>query len=245
MGARIFDPYSFLNSAFGIGEIPYGGFTEAQRDVPEILDSDYNLAHIKTITIPPGFGWVPAGSIMGVITESTNRKGMYSPRVPVAVTPGLSNAPGLAYLVQDGATDTNVVVTMIDSYKFAVGDHLAAADSDTNTTSAIDLGAIKSIDRATHPHIATIVVSNNVTDNITVEKGGCVYIQTKETASFLQAKGVLAGGVWTGLGADAKGGQGNLIFGNARLYKGCLHNYDSVALSDLGGSEDGNILYLK
>jgi hypothetical protein len=243
--ANLFDPYAYINGALGVGGVPYGGFTQAPRDIRPLLDSEYAQAHIKSITIPPGLGWVPAGSVMGIITESTSRKGMYVPNPVAEVSAGLTTAPGLSYLVADGLASAVAWVTMIDSYKYKVGDHLAAADSNTDNASAIDLGAIVSIDRTTYSHIAVITVTNNVTTGITVALGGCIYIQSKTTAPFLQAKGILAGGVWTGLGADAKGGQGNLIFGNARLYIGCLYNYDSVALSDLSGVEDGNILYLK
>jgi hypothetical protein len=204
-------------------------------------------AFIKDISIPAGYGVVPAGAVMGIITESTSRKGMYVPYVPVdnGISAGLSNVPGLSYLTTDGAASTSVYVTMEDSYKFAVGDHLGAADSDTDGASCIDLGAITAIDRTTYSHIALITVTNNVTTAITVANGGCVFIQSKTTAPFVAAAGILAGAVDTGTGENSKGGQGNLILGNAVLYKGALYNYDAEVQTDLGNVEDGNLVYLK
>lgn len=230
------------------GSQPFGVVRTGQADLRTLFKSRPENAFIKDITIPGGYGVVPAGSVMGIITESTSREGMYVPYVPVDggdIAAGLTNVPGLAFLCVDGAASTSVTVTMSDSYKFAVGDHLAAADSDTYGASNVDLGIITAIDRTTYSHIAVITVTNNVTTDITIANGGCVFIQSKTAAPYIEAKGILAGGVDTGEGEHAKGGAGNLILGNAVLYKGALYNYDTEVATDLGNVEDGNLIYLK
>lgn len=227
------------------GSQPYGVVRTGQADIRALFKSRPEDAFIKDISIPGGYGIVPGGTVMGIITESTNRKGMYVPYVLEGLSAGLTTYPGLAYLTLDGAANAYVYVTMSDSYKFAVGDHLAAGDSDTDGASSIDLGIITAIDRTTYSHIALITVTNQVTTAITVANGGCVWIQTKTAAPFVEAKGILAGGVDTGEGEHSKGGAGNLVLGNAVLYKGALYGYDDEAATDLGNVEDGNLIYLK
>jgi len=229
------------------GSQPYGVVRTGQADLRALFKSRPEDAFVKDISIPAGYGVIPAGTVMGIITESTSRQGMYVPYVcsDLGISAGLTTYPGLAYLTQDGAADAYAYVTMSDSYKFAVGDHLAAADSDTDGLSGIDLGVITAIDRTTYSHIAKITVTNNVTTGITVANGGCVFIQTKTTAPFVEAKGILAGAVDTGTDENSKGGQGNLILGNAVLYKGALYGYDAEVQTDLSNVEDGNLIYLK
>lgn len=230
-----------------IGETPYmlrGG----QADLKALFHSRYEDAHIKSISIPAGYGIIPAGAVMGIITESTSRKGYHVPYPPAdaGLSAGITTAPGLAYLTLDGAADALCYVTMEESYKFAVGDHLAAGDSDTDGASCIDLGIITAIDRTTYSHIAKITATNNVTTAITIANGGCIWIQSAVAAPFVKAVGILTSGADTGKGENAKGATGALVFGNAVLKKGALYNYDSTeVVADLGCTEDGNFVYLK
>lgn len=229
------------------GSQPYGVVRTGPTDLRSIFKSRPEDAFIKDISIPGGYGVIPAGAVMGIITESTSRKGMYVPYVCAdnGISAALTTYPGLAYLTTDGAANAYAYVVMADSYKFAVGDHLGVADSDTDGASTIDLGAITAIDRTTYSHIALITATNNVTTEITVANGGCIFIQTKTTAPYVEAKGILAGAVDTGTGENAKGGQGNLVLGNAVLYKGRLYGYDTEVYTDLGCVEDGQYVYLK
>ena len=227
------------------GSQPYGVVRTGQADIRTLFKSRPETAFIKDISIPAGYGIIPAGTVMGIITESTNRKGMYVPYVLEALSAGLTTYPGLAYLTSPGLDTTAIWVTMADSYKFASGDHLAAGDSALDGASAIDLGAISAIDRTTYTHVAVITVTNALTSSVTLAQGGCVWIQTATAAPFTYAKGILAGGVDTGEGENAKGGAGNLILGNAVLYKGALYGYDSEVQTDLSNVEDGNLIYLK
>ncbi len=230
-----------------LGDTPYvnlGG----QEDLKRLFYSDPDKALAKPITIPGGYGKIKAGTVMGIITESTSRKNYYVPYV-YDDTAGLiaaladDDARGLAYLVADqGGASSDAYVTMDDSYKFAVGDHVVTQDSDYATDS--DGGAITAIDRTTYSHMAKITVTNTI-GILQTSKGACISIQTATGDPWVCAKGILKGGVDTGEGEDAKGGQGVLILKNAMLYKNNLYCYNADALADLSGaSEDGKYLIM-
>jgi hypothetical protein len=129
-----------------------------------------------------------------------------------------------------------------DAYMFAVGDHLLAVDSDATP---VDLGAIVTIDTTTYPHIAVITATNNVTTDIDVATFGFIAIQTQTSTPFTNAVGALVGGVDTGYGVNAKGGQGAIAISNFIAYLGMIPNYDSGALTDLGGVAVNNYMVVK
>ena len=212
-----------------------------QVDPSKLFYSKQELAFTKGIAIPGGFGLIKSGSIMAKITESTGRLGQYVPYSPEDPVAALADCPGLAYIVADGTAAGICYVTMADSYKFAVGDHLGAGDSDG---SQVDLGAVSAIDRTTNSHMAKLTFANDITTGITVANGGAVWIQSATASPFVKAVGVLYASVETGEGENAKGGQGVLILSNAMLYKDLLYNYDSEVLTDLGASVDGRYLIL-
>lgn len=223
------------------GDSPYikRGF---QVDSKRLFYSDEKIALKKLTSVVAGYGILEAGTVLGKITESTSRKDMYVPYAIQAPTAGLDFVGG-AYLLADGASDTTLLqVTQEDSYKFAVGDHIAAVDSDATP---IDCGAIVAIDRTTYSNKATIQIAETSMAAITVAAGGMIFIQTQTTTPFSNAVGILIEGVDTGTGENAVGGQGGVVFSNAILYKGLIQNYDSGALTDLGATTDGQYLILK
>lgn len=222
-----------------LGDTPYS-FRGGQSDGKRLFYSNREQAFLKSISIPAGFGVVPSGQVMGIITESANRKGRYVPYVSKTAAAGVTNACGVTYLVQD-ASGTELYVNMNDSYKFAVGDHIAI----DGESSPEDLGAITAIDRTTYSHMAVITVTNSITGPFTVANGAWIFIQTSTATAYTTAKGILVGAVDTGVGENAKGGDGVLCLGNAMLYKDSLYQYDANVLSDLGGSEDAPYLILK
>jgi len=230
-----------------LGSTPYV-YQGGQEDLKRLFYSDPNRALAHAISIPAGYGVIKAGTVMGIITESTNRKNQYVPYV-FADTTGLiaalseDNARGLAYLVADqGGSSKDAYVTMDDSYKFAVGDHLQSQDSDYATQT--DLGAITAIDRTTYLHMAVVTVTNNI-GVIQVSKGASISIQTTTASPYVKAVGVLKAAVDTGVGENAKGGQGVLVLKNAMLYKDNLYCYNADALADLSGAaEDGKYLIM-
>ena len=228
----------------GIGQVPYGVNRGGQTDGRRILRSRRENAIIKSIQIPGGFGIVPSGQVMGIITESTNRVGQYVPRVPKTPSAGVTNAVGITYVTATPST-YYAYVTMEDSYRFAVGDHIAIADSAANDSTAEDLGAITAIDRTTYTHVAMITFTNSVSATFTVAQGAFIWIQTLTTYEFFKAQGILLGAVDTGKGEDAKGGQGALVVGNAEFYESGLYQYDSDAQTDLSSTDLGDTIYLK
>jgi len=233
-----------LSSVLVYGDTPYvvrGG----QEDYKSIFYSDQNLALTKPISIIGGFGVLKAGTVMGIITESTNRSGYYVPyTIEEGNFPGAgyqNSYPGLTYVTDDLAVAKSVSVTMSDSYRFAVGDHLASTDSDGTAT---DLGAITAIDRTTYSHIAVLTVTNNAAA-ATVAKGAAVWHQTATSDPYTCAKGILLSSVDTGEGEHAKGAQATLVLSHAILYKGRLTGYCSDAATDLSSSDDGKYVILK
>jgi hypothetical protein len=218
-----------------VGDTPYilrGGQTDYKR----LFYSNPNQAFMKTIHIPAGYGVLAAGTMMGRITESTSRLGQYVPYVTEGVVAGVSY-PGFTPLVTEGAADTLAYIVKEDAYKFAVGDHGGAVDSDG---SPVDLGALVSIDVTTYPHMALLTWTNNVTTGIEVAKNGGIFIQTNTASPYTKAVGFLFGAVDTGTGENAKGADASLVIGNAMVYKAMLTGYDAHSLADLTtGREDG------
>jgi hypothetical protein len=226
------------------GDTPYmvrGG----QEDYKRIFYSDQNKALTKPITIVGGFGVIPAGTLMGIMVESADRIGKYAPYV---IEDGNHPGAGLqvtwvgaTYTVVDIAVSTSISVTMLDSYRFVIGDHLASTDSDGTVT---DLGAIVTIDRTTYNHIAVLTVTN-AGAAATVAKGAWIWHQTYLTDPFTKATGILLSSIDTGVGEFAKGGDGTLVLSNCILYLGNLKGYCADAATDLGSSSDGKYLVLK
>ena len=226
-----------------LGTTPY--INRGGQDDPKRIWYQSENAQTFPVTVPAGYGVLPSGQVMGIISESTSRVNYAVPYVPGdttgRITASLADVPGLAYLVGDGEVKKTFNVLIDDSYKFAVGDHLVSSDSDGTAT---DLGAITAIDRTTYSQMAQITVTNNLAV-ITVAKGACAYIQTTTSDPFVKAAGILFGSIDTGVGEDAKGGNGTMVVKAAVAYKNSLYNYNSDVLSDLSwGFELGNYLYL-
>ena len=223
-----------------LGNAPYVDNVIAQHDdYKRLFYSRVEQAMLLPIHIPAGYGVLKAGTVMAQISsESTSRAYQYVPYV--TEDPQVGEVwPGMALLVTDGAASAVANVVLNDAYKFAVGDHGLAVDSDG---SPVDLGALVSIDVTTYPHIAVLTWTNNVTTGITIAKAGGVSIQTTTSSPYTLAKGILFQSVDTGVGENAKGAEASLIVSNAVLYKGLLTGYDAHSLTDLGGSEDGQFL---
>jgi hypothetical protein len=223
------------------GDSPHivrGGIVDPKR----LFYSNVETALILPVTIPPGYGLVPAGTVVGQIL-SGNRTGQFVPVTPRVPATGLNTMFGAAYLLADGDANAIAQMTIEDSYKFAIGDLGFALDGDT--AAGIDLGAVTAIDRTTNTHFATVTFTNNITNVITVAQGGVVAIQTLGVAPWQAARGILIGGIDTGVGENAAGGQGAMVLSNAILYGGCLYNCDAGAITDLGAVASGQHLVIR
>jgi len=226
------------------GDTPYmvrGG----QEDYKRIFYSDQNDALTKPISLPGGYGVIKGGTVMGMVSESTSRAGYYVPYAAEGGSwpgAGLQAAwPGITYTAEDQAVQKTFSVTLEDSYRFAVGDHLFGTDTDGTKT---DLGAITAIDRTTYSHVAIITVTNNCAV-CTVAKGSGVAIQTTTSDPFTLAMGILLSSVDTGIGENSKGAQGTLVLSHAVLYQASLLGYNSDVATDLGSSSDGKFMIMK
>jgi hypothetical protein len=223
------------------GDTPYlkRGF---QVDPKRLFYSDANMALKKMVTLAPGYGILEAGTVVGKITESTGRQDRYVPYAIQAPAAGLDFVGG-AYLLADGtAAQTDVDVTLEDSYKFAVGDHVAGVDSNA---SPIDCGEITAIDRTTYANKAVITIASVDLSALTIANGAMLFIQTHTETPFTNAVAILVEGADTGVGEEAAGAQAGIVLSNAMLYKGLIQNLDDGALTDLGAVEDGQHLVLK
>ena len=218
-----------------------------QDDPKRVFYSDIQIALTREVFIVGGYGVLKPGTVLAEISsESSSRAGQYVPYSFEDPSSDIDNFHG-AYLLADGADSTSVYVTQDDSYKFAVGDHLAVADGtyygDSNSD---DLGAITAIDRTTYTQMAVITVTNNLVSDFTIAKNAAVYIQTTTSGPYTLAKGFLFGGVDTGIGENyAQGAQSVIVLSNAMLYNGLVFNYDSEAQTDLGSSTSGQFIILK
>ncbi len=213
-----------------------------QVDPKRLFYSDIKIALKKMVTLVPGYGILEAGTVVAAITESTNRVSQHVPYAIQAPTVGLPFIGGAYLLADGGSTDTTIDITLPDSYKFAVGDHIAGVDSDATP---IDLAAITAIDRTTYSNKAVLTIAQVDISALTVAAGAMIFIQTQTTTPFVDAVSILTEGVDTGVGSDAKGGQGAVVISNAMLYKGLIPNYDAGALTDIGAVTDGQYLVLK
>jgi hypothetical protein len=229
-------------------------------DTPSIIrgyESDYKkLFHRGAesalrveVTIPAGYGVLEAGIVLAKNVSAAGNVSKYVPYCIATPAPGDTNlAKAGAFLVQDGSS-TTLYVTMEDSYKFIIGDDVIILDDTTNTTTAVNLGAITGIDRTTHAHMAIITVTSSVSGSFTVANGAIIHVEcgADNVNGWSDAAGILEKSVDCGVGVDAKGALASMILPNAGcvLYAGMLINADAVAKTDLGATAlHGNLLQI-
>ena len=217
----------------------------AQQNYKRLFFSDYDQALIVPITISPGFGVIQQGTAMAKNISAAGNLGKHVPYNPTTFT-GAEVHPGRSYLLQSiasGSTDNEFYVTNNDSYKYVFGDDVIVND---NNETAVNLGAISAIDRASYSHMT----------KITTTVGGSATFATSEEAylaheagvsgnNYSDCVGLLARAVETGTGEKAQGGIGQLIISNALLYTGMLVNFDAAAVTDVGSSTYGQFTLMK
>lgn len=219
-----------------IGRKPYDANIFAKNSGPD-------TAHTEEIQMMPGYGLLPPGTLVAKVAEPIAGRDLYVPYSKV--TPAASDTRDLGKipLVQNCDSSGYVYVSQDDSYKVAVGEKVRLVDSDT---AVMDLGAITAIDRASNVAQAKLTVTNPGAVTYTIVNGACISPQTKLSSPYTEAAGVLQGGVQTGVGLSARGGQANMVFGNALLEKAMIPNYDTEAVTDLAGKViNDRYLYLK
>lgn len=215
------------------GDKPYvkNGFQPA--DTVKVFKKVDTGQHLDPLSIRAGYGILPEGTLMAEIAYPVKGQPIHVPYAKAVPVVGDTEDYGKILLAKDGDGTTGIYVSLRDSYCFVVGDKIRAVDSDTT---AVDLGAITAIDRATYlsANQAKITVTNVCPNTITMTNGACISIQTKTSASFTKAIGLLFGGSNTGLGADAQGGDGDIIVSGVTVYVAAIPNLDDPAVVDMG-----------
>ncbi len=214
--------------------IVYGG----QEDYRRLYYSDPDAARKAQISIMAGYGVLKMGTALAKNGSAAGSIGKMMPYDPTANT-GAEITPARAFLVQNsGTTETELYVTIADSYKFAVGDDVYIND---DTTTLEQLGAITAIDRPTYSHMAMITV--------TVATGGQSFTTARFAYLAVQGGdtcvGILEKTVDTGAGVTAKGAVATLILGNCVLYTGGLTNLDAAAITDISSAAFGQYTYIR
>lgn len=219
----------------------------SQVDFKRLFFNEFEQVLAVPVAIMAGYGVLKSGTIIAKNISAgltSGEKGKYVPYNPTTFT-GAEDHPGRAYLVTDsGTTESDLYVTMDDSYKFAVGTDVIIND---DTTSKENLGAITAIDRTTELHRAKISVST-ATGGTSFTTARKVYIAVEAGVAannYSDAVGVLAASIDTGVGSNAKGAQGVIAISNAIMYTGGLVNNDAAAIVDLSMSTIGQFTVLK
>lgn len=226
------------------GDVPYAN-TEGYRavDYRNVFESDLDKAFTTEINIPGGYGLIPSGTVMAKVNSTAgSRIDMYVPYTKVDPDPADINDIGKIPLSQNGDTSGTIYIPTEYSYRLVVGEELRVVDSDTTSG---DLGSITAIDITTNPYQAAITTQNPAAVTYTVANGACVSTKTKVASPYTEAVGFLQGAVDTGVGANARGGKGVLVYGNASARSACVCNYDATALTDMAAKTVGRVLYLK
>lgn len=217
------------------GDSPHIRYND-QVDYKKLFYSPEEACLEIPVTLKKGYGDLPVGTVISIITSAAGDVGKYIPYDPHATIDGAVDAPVRAHLTSDHTSGaSSVIVTMDDSWKFIVGDDLLLQG---NGEAMENVGAITAIDRTTYGHIATITFTTASGKNYTVANFAYASVEGCETAV-----GVLKAGRSTGTGEDADGALGNLVLKNAILYSGMLTNMDSNARTDISASTVSQFTY--
>jgi hypothetical protein len=214
----------------------------SQVDYKKLFFSDYDAALILPGQVQAGYGVLEKGTALARNLSAAGNAGKHVPYNPTTFD-GTQDHPGRAYLVSSlSSGETSGEVSIEDSYKFAVGDDIIIVDDDA----AVNGGAIGSIDRTTYTNRAVIAFTTAITDGSPTGDNAYACIEAGDnTNNYSDCVGILAAGVNTGIGKDARGAQAPILISNAIIYSGSLVNFDSAARTDLGSSDNGQFEVLK
>jgi hypothetical protein len=219
------------------GSMPQMVRNAEQPGIKRLYFSQREIALIKDKTISAGYGVLKAGTILATNLSAAGNKGQLVPYVPVfgKQVLGTDTAKGIATLVQDGVSG-NFKVSVVDSYKFVVGDDLVVQN--TTGDALTNIGAISAIDRTGDSRWVSITVPAYTATNMTVAKGSYIFVEAG-TTPFSLATFMLDKDVDTGTGEEAVGALAPILISNAIVYSGSLVNATSEALTSLGAVQDG------
>lgn len=217
------------------------------KGIKPLFHSVRDIALILDKTVQGGYGYLKAGTVMAVNASAAGGKGLLVPYVPYAhdVELGANSALGIAPFVKDGLT-SHVYVSILDSYKFVVGDELALQNVQ-NDLSPVTSGAIISFDRTTSPLWADITVTTAYTaTEITLAHQAYARIVTGSGGELTTPAYILDKDIDTGYGPEALGALTSVVVSNCILYKNSLINMTTEAIAALTGSVvDGRFFIMK
>lgn len=237
------------------GDTPQQVFQGSRFRGPELYRSNRDIALLKDKTLGPGYGLLPAGTLLAENKSAAGNTGLLVPYImDDSTNVNDEQQCGVSWLVTDyvsGATD--LYVTLSDSYRFKVGDDIIFGYNNSGSWGATNGGAITAIDRTTYPNRAKISFTTGVSSAsyTTANYAGCwVEASATDSGKRSTAAYILDMDVDTGTGddegRDAKGAVAPVLLSNAILNKGAICNYDTQgAVTDLGGVADGNDLIIK
>lgn len=224
-----------INTQASFGSMPQHSQPKESPGWKPIFHSEREIALVMDKTVKPGFGVLRAGTVMSLVYNGDKL-------VPYPTTTRNAEVVARAFAVSDMANEADAIrVTLQDSYKFSVGDHVFICN---NSASGVytDGGAITAIDRTTYPNFAEITFTNAIGDVATysVANAACIYHKgdTAE-ADGVEANYILDKDVDTGIGENAVGAVCSVVVSNAVLNYGNLVNLDAGAITDLGAVADG------
>jgi hypothetical protein len=227
----------------GYGSTPQVNRYPEGAGIKRLFFSMRDVALIKDKTVQGGYGFLKAGTVMGVNKSDAGGVGDLVPFVPVStsVVLGTDTAIGVAALVQDAASGS-IKVSIADSYKFVVGDDLYLDNDDDE--GPVKAAAITAIDRTTDTRYATITTTAFSHGDFTVAKSSYAYVQTSESDPYSEAAFILDKDIDTGT-IGGLGALTSVLISNAILYKASLINASAAALTSLGAVEDGQHVIVK
>lgn len=209
------------------------------RGTRPIFWSKVDQAYVLSAVVSPGFGNIPAGTIMAENNSSGGNNGKLVPYVPTdpTIVDGFA-AVGKTFAIADVGNGVNYCyVLKDDSYRFVVGDELILMYNNSGTAVYFDGGAITAIDTTSDPTRAKITFTNNTASAaFTVAAKTAMYVKSGVTTKFNKAATVLDQNIYTGYGADAAGAQTSVVVGNAALMYSFMKegNVDAQSITDLG-----------
>jgi hypothetical protein len=203
---------------------------------------------MKSKTLSPGFGVLPAGTVLAENLSAAGNKGKLVPYVlDDSTNVNTEQQLGVSFLVQSyvsGATDVYVMID--DSYRFVVGDDIILGRNNSGSWEIQNGGAITAIDRTTYPHMAKISFTTGVSSaNFTVANKVAVWPEAGTTGKYSLAKYILTATVDTGTGEGSLGALAPVLLSHGILNKGVMPNFDTTAGTALGTVTDGPHLVVK
>jgi len=214
-----------------------------QQDFKRLYYSNPDHALKVSITIQAGYGLLKQGTVLAINKSAAGNINKHVPYNATTFSATIESVGRAFVLATPSTGQTDVEVTLDDSYKFKVGDDMII---NSDNVAAQNLGAITAIDRTTYVNKAVISGTASISGEHAPAHYGHVFVEAGDNSNnYSDAVGILESAVNTGVGSVARDALGSLILSNALLYEGLLTYLDAAAKTDLSASSSGQYLVLK